>query len=107
MKSIWNSKMENSLKIRNFKATFEPILLYGSECWTIDYTMRKKIECCYTRLLRMATHISWKYNVTNTQLYMGMPNISEVIKQRISGHYIRHIDELAFNIIAWKPKNGI
>ena len=42
MKSMWNSKMENSLKIRTFKATIEPILLYGSECWIIDSTMRKK-----------------------------------------------------------------
>ena len=30
MKSIWNSKMKNSLKIRTFTATIEPIL-YGSE----------------------------------------------------------------------------
>ena len=56
--------MENSLKIRNFKAKIEPIL-YGSECWTIDSTMRKKIDGYYTRLLRMATHISCKDNVTN------------------------------------------
>ena len=33
---------EISLKIRTFKATIEPILLYGGECWTIDSTMRKK-----------------------------------------------------------------
>ena len=26
MKSIWNSKMENSLKIRTIKATIEPII---------------------------------------------------------------------------------
>ena len=35
--------MENSLKIRTFKATIEPILLYGSEFWTIDSTMRKHL----------------------------------------------------------------
>ena len=44
MKTIWCSKMENSLKIRTFKATIEPILLYGSECWTIDSTIRKQID---------------------------------------------------------------
>ena len=43
MKIIWNSKIEKSLKIRTFKATIEPILLYGSEYWIIDSTMRKKI----------------------------------------------------------------
>ena len=57
MKSIWYSKMEKSLKIRTLKATIEPILLYISECWTIDSTMRKQIDGCYTRLLIMAIHI--------------------------------------------------
>ena len=72
MKLIWNSKMRNQLKIRTFKVTIEPILLYGSECWTIDGLIRKKIDCCYTGLLRMATNTSWKEKLTNDQLYKGM-----------------------------------
>ena len=74
--------MENSLKIRSFKATIEPILLYASECWTIDPTMCKQIDGCYTRLLKIATNISWKDKVINTQLHRGLPNITEVIKLR-------------------------
>ena len=85
--------MKNSLKIRTFKAKIEPILLlYGSECWIIDSTMRKQIDGYYTILIRMATNISWKDKVTNTQLYMGMPKISEVIQQRrlrLAGHCIK------------------
>ena len=38
MKSIWKSKMENSLKIRTFKATIKPVLLYGSEFWNDNST---------------------------------------------------------------------
>ena len=63
MKPSRSSKMENSLKVRTFKATIEHIILYGSEFWIIDFTMRKQIDGCYTRLLRMATHISWKDKV--------------------------------------------
>ena len=110
IKSIWNSKMEKSLKIRNFKDIIETILLYGSECLTIDSTMRKKIDGCYTRLLRMATNISWKDTFINTQLYRGMPNISEVIthrRLRLAGHCIRNTYELAHNLLLWNPKNGI
>ena len=69
MKSICNSKMNISLKIRTFKATVEPILLYGSETWTINVSLRKKIDGCYTRLLRMASDISWKEKLTNDKLY--------------------------------------
>ena len=37
----------------------------------------------------MATNIPWKDKVTNTQLYMGMPKIFDIIKQRrlrLAGH---------------------
>ena len=55
-------------------------------------------------------------NITNfnyqniNKLYKIMPKISDVIKQRglrIAGHRARYIDELAYNLILWKPKNGI
>ena len=49
--------MENSLKIRNFKAIVELILLYGRELCIINSRKRKKIDGGYTRLLRMATNI--------------------------------------------------
>ena len=97
MKSIWNSKMNISLKIRTFKITVEPILLYGSETWTINVSLRKKIDGCYTRLLRMASNISWKEKLTNDKLYRGMPKISEIIKQRrmrLAGHCVRHLKKL-------------
>ena len=74
--------MKNSLKIKTFNATIESILLYSSEFWTFDSTMRKQIEYCYNRLHRMSTHISWQDKFTNIQLYMIMPKITEVIQQR-------------------------
>ena len=80
IKSIWNSKMNISLKIRTFKVTVEPILLYRSETWTVNVSLRKKIDGCYTRLLRMAFNILWKEKLTNDKLYIGMLNISEIIK---------------------------
>ena len=70
MKSIWNSKMENSLKIIIFKVTIEPILLHGSEYWTINSIIRKKIDVYYTRRLIMATNISWKEKVTIVIIYI-------------------------------------
>ena len=102
MKSILNSKMNISVKIRTFKVTVEPILLYGSEIWTINVYLRKKIDGCYTKLLRMAFNISWKEKLTNDKLYRGMQKISEIIKQirmRLAGHCVRHTEEVAHNLI--------
>ena len=39
-----------------------------------------------------------------------MPNITVVIKLRrlrLACHCIRHIDEIAYNLVLWKPKNSI
>ena len=58
----------------------------------------------------MDTNISRKDKVNNTQLYRGLPNISEVIKQRrlrLADNCIRHTDELALNLMLWIVRNGL
>ena len=57
---IWKSELSRKIKTRLFLATVEPVLLYGSETWTIDKTFRKIIDRCYTRMLRIVLNISWK-----------------------------------------------
>ena len=44
---------------------------------SLDYTVRRNIDGCYTRKLRMATTISWKDKVTYAQMYIGMPKMYE------------------------------
>ena len=46
----------------------------------LDNRLHNTYEKRYTRLLRMATNISWKDKVTNTHLYRGMPKITDTIK---------------------------
>ena len=45
------------LNIRIFKVTIETILLYGSETWTINNSLEKRINGCYTKLLRMVLNV--------------------------------------------------
>ena len=46
IKSIWNSKLKRCLILRTFKATVKPILLRGSESWTVDTSLERKIDGC-------------------------------------------------------------
>ena len=48
---IWRSKLDTRIKIKIFRATVEPILLYGSETWTLPARMERRLDGCYTRLL--------------------------------------------------------
>ena len=54
LKKMWKSDLRRGLKIRLFVATVESILLYGSETWTLTESLKKCIDGCYTRMLRMA-----------------------------------------------------
>ena len=100
--------MENSLKIRTFKATIEPILANAGQS-TPQCVSKFMVDV-------MPGYLKWP------QIYHGnirspiynytweMPKITEVIKLRrlrLAGHCIRHTDEIAHNLVLWKQKNGI
>ena len=72
-------------------------------------TMNKRIDGCYTRLLRMALNISWKDKINNITIYNGLSRISEVIKERrlkLAGYFMRHDIEMSHKLVLWEPTNG-
>ena len=44
MHKIWSSQLPNYLKVKIFRATIEPILLYGSETWTLSRKLEKRLD---------------------------------------------------------------
>ena len=109
LKTIWKSDMRRDMKIRLFRATVESILLYGSETWTISQSMVKKINGCYTRMLRMALNIQWPRVISNAELYGTIPKPSVMIavrRMRLAGHIARHEDLLANHVLFWDPQHG-
>ena len=79
LKATWKSGKRRDLKIRVFGATVESVLLYGSEAWTISQSMTKRINGCYTRMLRMALNIRWPQTINNSELYGNIPKPSVMI----------------------------
>ena len=80
-------------KIRLFRATVESVLLYNSETWTINKSLQRKIDGCYTRMLWMAVGVSWKAKISNVDLYQKLPPVTQTIRERRlkrSGHLVRH-----------------
>ena len=79
---------------------------YTYQCWTVDSKLRKRIDGCYTRLLRMAQNISWKSKTNNEKLYNGLPKVTDIISKRmlnLAGHCVRHKEEMAHNLVLWTP----
>ena len=51
LQKVWTSGISDHLKVKFFRACVEPVLLYGSETWTIKKEFEKRLDGCYTRLL--------------------------------------------------------
>ena len=97
LENIWKDKsIPNNLKIKLLRALIWPVILYGSEGWTLRKTDEKKIESsemwCYRRLLI----ISWKDKRTNKSILQELdkkPELLELVKKRklkYFGHAMRH-----------------
>ena len=109
LKKIWKSNLRKGLKIRLFVATVESILLYGSETWTLTESLRKRIDGCYTRMLRMALNVDWKQHQTNKEVYGRLPRATMKIQERrmrLAGHIHRHPELVAHRLLLWEPTHG-
>ena len=81
-------------------------VLYGSETWTVT---TKMLDGCYTRLLRSALNISWKAHITNEQLYVDLPKVSDKIKKRrlqFAGHCLRSCGQVVSDLVLWRSVHG-
>ena len=83
LKKIWKSNIiSKTQKLNIFKACVESTYLYNAVTWTINSTLEKKIDGCYTRLLRYALGYKWSDKICNEILYEGIEKISIRIKRR-------------------------
>ena len=110
LKKMWKSDLRRGLKIRLFVATLESILLYGSETWTLTESLKKRIDGCYTRMLRMALDVDWKQRKTNKEVYGNLPRATMKIQERrmrLAGHIHRHPELVANRLLLWEPSHGV
>ena len=107
--TIWKSTLSRKLKVQFFRATVESVLLYGAECWTLTKQQQKRLDGCYTRLLRASLNVSWKQKLTNKVLYGDISPVSHTVKERrlrFAGHCFRAKNECISDVLLWKPQQG-
>ena len=107
---IWRYDLDRIVKIKIFRTAIEPILLYGSETWTLSSKQQCRLDGCYTRLLRRVLNISWKKHPTIATLYGDLPRISTQVKRRriqFAGHCARATDELVSSFVLWRHPSSL
>ena len=86
-------------------ATVESVLVYGSEAWALIKSLKKQLNGCYTRLLRMVFNVHLKEHVTNEDLYGTMMRVTDKIQEcrmRFAGHNIRQAGTPLAKLIHWE-----
>ena len=110
LERIWKSRLPPNLKINIFKSVVEPILLYGSETWTLSAKLEKRLDGTYTNLLRRVRCLSWKAHNTLAEIYGSLNRISDVLRQRrleYAGHCQRADKEVISSLLLWKPSGKV
>ena len=105
MDKIWKSNLARKTKIRVFRVLIEPILLYGSETWTLSAKQQHRLDGCYTRLLRRVLNLSWRDHPTLEMIYGDLPSVSVLVRKRrvqFAGHCARATDELVSSFVLWR-----
>jgi len=107
LNSIWRSNLPPKIKSSTFRALIEPILLYGSETWTLTETFEKRIDGIHFRMLRKALNYKWSDKIKKTVLYEYCPRVTiSILKRRLGfiGHLYR-ADQPGKNLMFYEPVN--
>jgi hypothetical protein len=59
--------ISTAVKIKLFRACVESTLLYNAVAWTLTDTLSRKLDGCYTKLLRYALNCKWSDYVPNSR----------------------------------------
>jgi len=102
---VWSqSKLSISTKLRIHSTCMLPVLLYGSETWTLIQADWKKLDSFHLRCQRGILHISWDNFVSNDEVLQrtGLFDVSYIVRKRRLGLF-RHVARLRSDV----PANSI
>ena len=109
LEPIQKSTLPMKLKLKFFHSTVTTVLLYGSCTWILTKELEKKLDGCYTKMLRVVKNVSWKQLTRNDMLYGEIPKITTGIatqRLRFSGHCWQSKEELTHQLLLWEPIHG-
>jgi hypothetical protein len=114
-KKIFQSKLiSKEFKIKMYKALIRPVVVYGSECWTLTESIKQKLLVFERRILRRTFGLAQKADgewrlKTNEELENAIvyENIVRHIKSKKLS-WLRHVERMpnervAKTINKWEP----
>ena len=109
MKMVWRKNVLRDIKLKFVCATMEAVLLYGSECWTMNNSLQKLLDGSYTRMLRVVLNVHWRDHISNSDLYGDLSKVSDKVAWRslgLAGRCQGHEELPVHHRVLWEPTNG-
>lgn len=111
LNKTWRSNnLTLQTKIKVFNSMVKPVLLYGSESWTLTKAIEQKLQVFTNRCLRNILQVWWPKRISNEDLWQrtGEEPIGNQIKRRKFGwlgHTLRkEKDEIPRRALQWHPE---
>ena len=110
-KLLTSKQITNRLKMRMIKCYIYPILMYGSETWTMNKQLEDRIDAFEMWIYRRIGRVSWTEKQTNKQVLgkLGMKKqlLREIKFRQVKyfGHIKRH-DTMIKHLLEGKVKGG-
>ena len=87
------------------------MLLYGSCMWILTKELEKKLDGCYTKMLRVVKNVSWKQHMRKEVFHGEIPKITTAIaaqRKRLSGHcYYYGNQHMAKELVGDQDKHSL
>jgi hypothetical protein len=84
LQPIWSSPASPFAKAKLFSATIEPLLMYGSEAWTLSAANEAALDGTHARLLRAAMGFAWPCATSTVEMFQiaQKKRLSQVLRER-------------------------
>jgi hypothetical protein len=83
-----------------------PVLLYGSETWTVKARDARRITAAKMKYMRRTSGYTWTDYKTNTQIAKQLkitPILEKLLKYK--GNWIEHVNRMPRNRLLWVMKH--
>jgi hypothetical protein len=93
--AVWKQKhLSLETKLRLYSSLVTPVLLYGSDTWTLTKSELSRLQAFHMRNQRLIMNIRWYDKVRNVEIATrtGLPHIGTIIQRQrhaLFGHVVR------------------
>ena len=81
LNKVWRAPICSLTKLKIFRTTVEPILIYGCDSWSLTQSVENALDGTYTRMLQKIQNVSWRHHMINQELYGSLPRITTIVRQ--------------------------